>query len=143
MVSGTLVGQRVYVDSSALIYAIEVPDQYPGLKSRVFIPFSRGELTLVTSWITYAEVLVRPMRLGDSVLVVAYQQFFQASPVLEIMRVDQRISEQASRLRAIHGLKLPDAIHIASGQAARCTSYLTGDSQWAQTGVTVIDPAQL
>jgi hypothetical protein len=49
MVSPLLTGQRVYIDASALIYAIEVPQQYPGLRAKVFTPFALGQLTLVTS----------------------------------------------------------------------------------------------
>lgn len=83
MVIPSLIGKRVYIDASALIYAIEVPQQYQGLRSKVFNPFSLGQLTLVTSWITFAEVLVRPMQIGDALFENTYRQFFKASHVLK------------------------------------------------------------
>jgi predicted nucleic acid-binding protein len=138
VVNPSLIGQRVYLDASALIYAIEMPQQYPGLRAKVFGPFAKGQLTLVTSWITYAEVLGRPMQIGDVTLETTYRQFFSASPVFEILRVDQGNSDEAARLRASHGFKLPDAVHVGTGIAANCTCYLTGDVKWTKAGLPVI-----
>lgn len=143
MVSPSFTGQRLYIDSSALIYAIEVPGQYPGLRSKVFLPFAHAELTLVTSWITLAEVLIRPLQMGDSTLISTYRQFLAPSPALEILRVDSGVCDKAAALRAAHGLRLPDAIHIATGVAASCTFFVTGDAEWAKTGLQVIDAASL
>ena len=143
MVIPSLIGKRVYIDASALIYAIEVPQQYQGLRSIVFNPFSLGQLTLVTSWITFAEVLVRPMQIGDALLENTYRQFFKASHVFEILHVDKAMSDDAARLRALHGFKLPDAIHIATGIAAGCSHFVTGDVKWMKTGLDVINAASL
>jgi predicted nucleic acid-binding protein len=97
----------------------------------------------VTSWITFAEVLVHPLQIGDTTLVNTYRQFFKASPVFEILRVDDTIADQAASLRALHGFKLPDAIHIATGMAAGCTHYVTGDAKWTKTGLQVINATSL
>jgi len=138
-----LYGQRVYADTSALIYTFEARHQYPRLQTHFLDLFTRGELALVTSWITFAEVLVKPLQTGNSVEEKGYRAFFQPSPHFEIVPVDQAISDQAARLRASHGFKLPDALHIATGMAAGCTHYLTGDAKWTQTGLRVIDAASL
>ena len=143
MVSPSLIGHRVYIDSSALIYAVEVPHLYPGLRTKLFEPFAQGQLTLVTSWVTYTEVMVHPVRLGDPILETTYRQLFQPSPVFEILRVDQQIADQAARIRATHGFKLPDAIHIATGLSAHCTRFVTGDVRWSQAGLTVIDAGRM
>jgi len=138
-----LFGRKVYVDASALIYATEMAGQYPGLWTNLLQPFARGDLTIVTSWITLAEVLVKPLQLNDALLQTTYRQFFTPSAHLELLPVDQGISDQAATLRALHGFKLPDAIHIATGMAAGRTHYLTGDAKWTQTGLQVIDAASL
>lgn len=135
--------ERVYVDSSALIYAIETPQSYPGLQTKFLDLFVRGELTMVTSWITFAEVLVRPIQQGDTLIESGYRGLFVPSAQFEILPIDQHISEQAASLRATHGFKLPDAIHIASGLAAGCTHFLTGDAKWARAGLEVVTAASL
>lgn len=143
MVNRSLVGQRIYLDASALIYGTEVPEQYQGLRTKVFLPFALGQLTLVTSWITLTEVLVRPLQVGDVILENTYRDFLKPSSLFEIVHVDKGISDQAANLRVLHGFKVPDAIHIATGMTSGCTHYLTGDAKWAQTGLPVIQAANL
>jgi len=135
--------QRVYVDTNALIYAFEAPSQYPRLQTHFLDLLTRGELTLVTSWITFAEVLVKPLQTGNTVEEAGNRAFFAPCIHFEIRPVDQAISNQVASLRALHGFKLPDAIHIATGMAAGCTHYLTGDAKWTKTGLQVISAASL
>jgi predicted nucleic acid-binding protein len=137
-----LYGQRVYVDTSALIYVIETPHIFPRLQTHFLDPFTRGELTMVTSWVTLAEVLVKPLQGGDALSEAGYRGFFVPSTHFEIFPVDQAIADQAAKLRARYNFRLPDALHIATGMAAGCTHYLTGDGKWAQTGLNVIEAAK-
>ena len=135
--------QRVYVDTSALIYALEAPQLYPRLQTHFLDLFARRELTMVTSWITLAEVLVKPLQTGDVLAEAGYRGFFTTSAHFEILPLDRPICEQAADLRALHGFKLPDALHIATGVAANCTHFLTGDAKWRHVGLHVIDAAGL
>ncbi|AIE84547.1 PilT-like protein [Fimbriimonas ginsengisoli Gsoil 348] len=57
--------------------------------------------------------------------------------------ISNLILEKAIDLRALHGLKTPDAIHIATGLIAGCTVFITRDQAWAKAGVTVIEPQEL
>lgn len=138
-----ILGPKVYVDASALIYAVETPQLFPRLQTHFLDLFSRGQLTIATSWITLAEVLIRPLQTGDALAEAGYRAFFSPSGQFEILPVDHGIASQAAVLRALHGFKLPDAIHIATGMSAKCTSYLTGDSKWAKTGLPVIEASNL
>ena len=138
-----LYSRRVYVDTSALIYTLEAPHLYPRLKTHFLDLFERAELHLVTSWITFAEIMVKPLQYEDTIAEAGYRSFFIPSKHFQILPVDQDISEQAANLRSFHGLKLPDAIHIATGMAAGCTHYLTGDAKWGRTGLQVIEAASL
>ena len=97
----------------------------------------------MTSWITFAEALVKPLQTGNTVEEAGYRAFFVPSSNFEIRPVDQAISDQAASLRASQGFILPDAIHIATGMAAGCTHYLTGDAKWSKTGLQVIVAASL
>lgn len=40
---------------------------------------------------------------------------------------------EAARLRGLHVLEIPDAIHAATAKIARCTHFLTADVLLAQT----------
>ncbi len=39
---------------------------------------------------------------------------------------------EAARLRALHALEMPDAIHAATAKTSRCTHFLTADALLAQ-----------
>lgn len=138
-----LAGRRVYADTSVFIYAFEASSRFPRLQTEFLDPFTRGEFTLVTSWISFAEALIRPLQTGNTVEEAGYRAFFVPSAHFEILPVDGHIADQAAAIRATHRLKLPDAIHIATGMAAGCDFFLTGDGEWAKTGVQVIEAEKL
>ena len=135
--------RRVYVDSSALIYTLEAPQIYPRLQTEFFDLFKRGDLTMVTSWITLAEVLIKPLQAGDTLTASGYRAFFSPSIYFEIVPVDQDVADRAAQLRSSLGFKLPDAIHLATGARANCSHFLTGDAQWARAGVRAFDVRSL
>ena len=101
-----------------LIYATETPRLFPGLQVRLIDPLARGEITVVTSWITLAEVLVKPLSLADVILEIDVSAVPYTLRTPWILGVDRHTAEQAARLRHTFGLKLPDAIHIGTGMAA-------------------------
>lgn len=136
-------GQKIYVDASVIIYAIEASQLFPNLQTTIIEPMTRGELVLVTSWITLAEVLIKPMQIVDAILEKTYRQFLSPAPHFQLLPVDRSISEQAAAIRAQHGLKLPDSIHLATGIVANCSCFLTGDAEWSKSGLQIIDPSSL
>ncbi len=138
-----LVGNRIYVDASVVIYAVEAPQHFPGLRTALIAPLAKGQLTVITSWITLAEVLIKPLQLGDAILELTYRQLLVPSVHLEILPVDQSVADKAAVLRASLGFKLPDAMHIATGITAGCSHYITGDVEWKRAGIQVIDPSSL
>ena len=54
--------------------------------------------------------------------------------------ISSAVLEKAIDLRIQHGLKTPDAIHIATGMLAGCSIFLTRDQAWAKTGMSVVEP---
>jgi predicted nucleic acid-binding protein len=143
MVNSPLQGQTIYVDANTLIYALETPKLFPGLRRHFVNPFLRGELPIVTSWITLSEVLVKPMQSGDTRLEAYYRQLIQPSTVCSVIPVAEGIASAAASIRAQFGVRLPDAIHIATGQSAGCSCLLTMDAAWAKASISTVDPASL
>lgn len=50
------------------------------------------------------------------------------------------ILEKVIELRSQFAIKIPDAIHIATGILSNCTVFLTGDQAWSKTGIMTINP---
>jgi predicted nucleic acid-binding protein len=76
--------------------------------------------------LTYAEILVGPLRAGaESVEVV---ERFAAQ--VRIIDLSPRIARLAAELRAARGLMLPDAVIIATGLEVEAAVILTANARW-------------
>ena len=143
MVAGPFVGKTVYLDANPIIYAFENPRAYPGLINHLIAPLDRGEIRVVTSTITLTEVLMHPIKAGDTILENAYRRFLVPADFFEIMPVDIKIAEHAAALRAQFGLRTPDAIHVSTYVLATCDVFLTRDRALERAGIRVVSPDSL
>lgn len=78
----------------------------------------------------YAETLVGPFRRGDEAVVEA--EAFFADMGIRIEPISREIARLAARLRAEHGrgLRLPDALVIATTEALQAECAVTTDRGW-------------
>lgn len=67
-------GNRVYLDTNLLIYAVEEIAPYAAQIKPLLQAADRGEARLVTSLLALAETLVMPCRKGDQTLINAYRE---------------------------------------------------------------------
>jgi predicted nucleic acid-binding protein len=81
----------------------------------------------VTSELTIAECLIKPLSDRNAGTVAAYLTFLDGRPEFPVLPVSRSILLEAARLRAETGIKLPDAIHVATASAADCDVFLTYD----------------
>ncbi|NEQ78460.1 MAG: PIN domain-containing protein [Okeania sp. SIO2C9] len=130
---------RIYIDTSVVIYTIEVNPNYWQLLQPLWQKFQAGQVELITSELTLMESLVLPFRQSNINLITTYEQLLLSS-VLQLIPVGLPILREAARLRAtIPSLKTPDAIHAATAIATGCTQFLTNDGQLTVvTGLPVV-----
>ena len=87
----------------------------------------QGAVRAVTSDLTFGELLVKPFA-QDQDLAKTYFEILSTSSVLELCQVSREIIIDAARLRSLKkGLKLPDAIHIATAEHSGCDAIVTND----------------
>ena len=127
-----LFGRTVYLDSNVFIYAVERVTPYAEALGPLFASVVSGGTPAVTSEITLAEALVKPLRLGDPELRAEFESAL-AGPGLAVVPISRPVLVQSARLRAASRMKLPDAVHAATAQLAGCDVLLTND-----TGITVV-----
>ncbi|MCD2172657.1 type II toxin-antitoxin system VapC family toxin [Rhizobium sp. C4] len=121
---------RIYLDTNIFIFALEGEDaELRMVLAELFsIAPQKNEIRFVTSLITVSEGLVRPYRLAHADLIDQYERTLLDSPWLQNIPVDFRILQTAAILRAQNlGLKLPDAIHLATALLLGCSVFLTAD----------------
>lgn len=133
-------GSLLYLDANIIIYAAEGPVVVGSPLQRLLLQVDSGALSTVTSELTLAEVLVRPLRNGDTVLADKFRQRVTSGPTMSTVAVSRGVLERAAELRAAHpALKLPDAIHAATSLLAGCTTFLTNDVRFESvTGLPVL-----
>jgi predicted nucleic acid-binding protein len=139
----SLSGHRVYLDANTVIYAVEGNAPYANLQAGLLIPLDKGLFTAVTSEITLVETVVGPRKAGDINTEAKYRVFLTPSANLAIEPITMAVLEKVIDLRTKYGLKIPDAIHLATGILAGCDLFVTGDQAWNRAGVTVVDPADV
>lgn len=117
----------VALDTSPFIYHLEDVAPYSDLTSALFQWISRSRGHAVTSTLTLLEVLVGPYRARDEARVNEFYARLTTFPHLEWMPPSLEIADRAAGLRAAHGLRVPDAIQLATARAAGATLFLTND----------------
>lgn len=114
----------VYVDTNVLIALVE--EKRREVLS-LFYGAAEGKISFVTSEISLAEVLVKPLETGRSDLVAAYSELLADGPSLSTIAISRGILWQSAELRSKMGGKLPDAVHVASAMEAGCDVLLSND----------------
>lgn len=122
-----LLRRTVYLDTNVFIYAVEGYQPVQAVVDELFAGLEQGHFAGVTSELTLAEVLVKPLELGLGNVVSAYTDLLQPSEHLAVVPVGRTILVEAARQRALLGIRLPDAIHVATALDAGCDVFLTND----------------
>lgn len=122
------VKRRIYLDANILIAAFENPGAHSDHAWWILYAIEDSEISAVTSEMTLAEILVKPIELGDAELAKAYEDMVATTTGFEVLPVRRDILIEAARLRARYrSIKLPDAIHLATAMAAKCSHVVSDD----------------
>ncbi|WP_171904843.1 type II toxin-antitoxin system VapC family toxin [Hoeflea olei] len=124
--------RRVYLDTNTLIAILEQPGELDTAQKTLVRGIDEGEIDAVTSELTLAECLVKPIAEKDEQLVRAYLSLLAAdSPFVRVKGVSRDVLLEAARIRAGSGVKLPDAIHIATANLVQCSAFVSNDRRLA------------
>jgi predicted nucleic acid-binding protein len=118
---------RIGLDSSVLIYHLEDVRPYSDLTEDLFAAIGRGTPGAVLSTISMAELLVKPWKERQPGRVAACTRFVTSLPHARVVAPDVEVASEAARLRASHGIRLPDALLVATARRERAEAFLTND----------------
>ena len=122
-------GKTVGLDTAPLIYFMEQNLTYLETVRAFFQGMSQGEFQVVTSTVTLTEILVHPLRTGNTELAQQYRDILLDQENLTTFPVSPGIAELAAQLRAMQNLRTPDAIQIATAIQGGSAFFLTNDSR--------------
>jgi predicted nucleic acid-binding protein len=120
--------RRIYLDTNVFIAAYETKQARGDHAWRVLTAIDDGEFVGVTSELTLAEILVRPLREHAYDLAQHYQDIISSSVTFVVPAVDRAVLIEAAFLRvAQSSLRLPDAIHVATARLNECSHIVSDD----------------
>ncbi len=122
--------QRVYLDSNTFIYFLDRNPVYFPLVAPILEAIDDGRITGVTGDAAVAEVMVRPYQASDPVLIAGIKSFFGSAGFLSVRPHDADAFDLAAQLRARHGMKFIDALHVATAINAECRYLITNDGDF-------------
>lgn len=116
----------IYLDSCIVIYAVE-DDGPRGNAVRRHLT-KAGDVVVAISPLVTLECLVGPLRDEN---VALHDHYLRALEQFQRLELGEDEFIRAARIRARHGLKTPDALHLAVAQASGCDQLWTNDSRLA------------
>ncbi|WP_310461254.1 PIN domain-containing protein [Sphaerotilus sp.] len=105
---------KVYLDACVAIYFVEQhPMYFPVLLRRMAVAAPAVAPVMVVSELCRLECRIKPLRERDAPLLDRFERFFAIAD-LQWAALDRAVFDVATHLRAEHGLKTPDALHLAA-----------------------------
>lgn len=130
---------EVYVDADTIIYRVERVVPYDQVAAPLWDALDHGSQAVVISELSVLEVLVKPLKVNDGLLVDLFRRVLYDTLGLTVQPISRAVLELAAQLRAVHGLKTPDAIHAATALNCSCVEFITNDAVFKRVpGLPVI-----
>lgn len=121
---------QVYFDASIFIYALEGIEPFCKELEDVFESVDKGNLSALTSELSLAECLVKPIIDKDLKAQEMFDKTLTDSDTIKVIPVSRQILKDAAYLRAsFKNIHLPDAIHLATAQSSPDIAFIPNDSR--------------
>ena len=119
----------IALDTNCFIYFFEGTSHRRAdfLADHVFGPLAAGRCRAVTSTVTMAELLSRPYQQGRHEQAKELRAAVEAMPNLAVLPVDLDVADRAARVRGDTGLRLPNALQVATAVAGGAGALVTND----------------
>lgn len=125
----------IYLDSCIVIYAVE-DDGARGDEVRRRL-IESADVVVAISPLVILECLVGPLREENLVL---HDHYVRALKQFRLLPLEPEHHVRAAELRARHGIRTPDALHLAAAQLHGCDQLWTNDNRMAAAagGLSVV-----
>lgn len=120
------------LDTMRFIYHFEKNPTFGPLTRTFFQYLQEGKSQGIISVLVVGEILTGVKKVGNDQTILVYRHIFSAFPNLSVADVTIETMEIMSDLRAKYGLRIPDAIHLATALLNKANGFLTNDKQLRQ-----------
>ena len=123
----SLGGGPIGIDTAIVVYFIEEHPRFLPLILPLFREADQGRRELITSAVTLLEVLVVPYRAGNRHLADRYEALLTRSRGIRLVDLTRDQLRAAAQLRAVTGVRTPDALQLVAAIGSTCAAFLTND----------------
>ena len=116
------------LDAMSFIYHFEEKPHFGPITKVLFAHIQAGKVSAVISVLLAGEVLTGVKKVGNREMILRYRHIFSEFPNLALHDADMRVMEKMSDLRAAYGLKIPDAIYLATALLHGAQAFVTNDA---------------
>ena len=138
--------QRIYIDTAPLIYLVERNPHYIARMLAIVDIIESAQLLGFTSVVALTEILVQPLRLGNTDRAQQYYDIIVGRYDYTLVSFTSEIAISAAAIRARYGLRTPDAMHAATAIQSDCDAILTNDKDFRRVqdiSVLLLDELEL
>ena len=129
--AGLTPGSSICLDTNCLVYLAEEPAESRGRKVAAVIAQAGGAIIAIST-LALGEAMVGPLRKGRPELARAMRMAIQAIPGAILVAPALEIASVAAEIRARTGIKLIDAIHLATAESTGVSYFITNDRALAK-----------
>ncbi len=125
-------GSVVVVDTAPVIYLLEANATFLPLFLPLFRAAERGEIQILLTPVTLAEVLAGPLKARKEALAERYESALREGLGWRVVDLNADLAAKAARLRIRYGLKLPDAFQLAAALVHSAQALVSHDRDFGQ-----------
>jgi predicted nucleic acid-binding protein len=127
----------VMMDTAPVIYMLDGNTEFLPKFLPLFRAAERGELQILLTPVTLAEVLAGPLKARKEALAERYESALREGLGWRVVDLTADIAAKAARLRIRYGLKLADAFQLAAALTHSVAALVTHDRDFGRAGQEV------
>ena len=119
---------RIYCDSCIPIYFYDHTGPFNVRAVHRLAALASAGDQIAVSDLVRLECRVKHLMTHDAAKLAVFDTFF-ARPDVRLVPITTAVFDRATLIRATHGIKLGDSLHLAAAVEARCDRFLTNDGR--------------
>lgn len=125
---------RIFFDTNLFIYLLEDTGENGARVGDLLQRISERRDDLLTSTLTLAEVLVKPVSAGDFAWADRYEKLLN-TPGVSVLAFDRACARIFAQIRQDKTVTPPDAIQLSCAASAKCDLFITNDDRLSRKTV--------
>jgi predicted nucleic acid-binding protein len=118
----------VYFDSVIPMYYFDHTGIFNVRATNRLMALAASGDQIAVSDLVRLECRVKHVRTGDKAKLAVFDAFF-TRPDVRLVPITTAVFDRATVIRATHGYKLADSLHLAAAVEAGCDRFLTNDTR--------------